>query len=86
MKRAVEAVDCGLRPRKIVALGAAMSSFAIAVAPDADLYEPEQLKDKPIAVTPFNGSNFTTLKMMEGFLAREHIKKRCVHRNLPSRA
>ena len=74
MKRAVEAVDCGLRPRKIVALGAAMSSFAIAVAPDADLYEPEQLKDKPIAVTPFNGSNFTTLKMMEGFLAREHIQ------------
>ena len=26
------------------------------------------LKDKPIAVTPNNGSEFTTLKMMEGFL------------------
>lgn len=74
LKRAVEAPDCGLRSRKIVALGAAMSKFAIVVAPDSEFYEPEQLKDKPIALTPFNGSNFTTLKMMEGFLSREHLK------------
>ena len=74
MKRAVEADAHGLRGRKIVALGASMSSFAIAVAPDSDVYEPEQLKDKAIAVTPNNGSNFTTLKMMEGFLTPEHIK------------
>lgn len=74
LKRAVEAADSGLRSRKIVALGAAMSKFAIVVAPDSDFYEPEQLKDQPIALTPFNGSNFTTLKMMEGFLAREHLK------------
>ncbi|MCH8198988.1 MAG: ABC transporter substrate-binding protein [Chloroflexi bacterium] len=74
MKRAVECEAEGLRPRKIVALGASMSSFAIVVAPDSGVYEPEQLKDKPIAVTPFNGSNFTTLKMLEGFLEMEHIK------------
>jgi NitT/TauT family transport system substrate-binding protein len=74
MKRAVEANSQGLRQRKIVALGASMSSFAIAVAPDSDVYEPEQLKDKAIAVTPNNGSNFTTLKMMEGFLTPEHIE------------
>jgi NitT/TauT family transport system substrate-binding protein len=74
MKRAVEADSEGLRQRKIVALGAAMSSFAIVVAGDSSLYEPEQLKDKEIAVTPNNGSNFTTLKMMEGFLTKEHIK------------
>lgn len=74
MKRAVEAASKGLRERKIVALGAAMSSFAIAVRPDSDVYEPEQLKDKEIAVTPNNGSNFTTLKMLEGFLEPEHIK------------
>jgi NitT/TauT family transport system substrate-binding protein len=73
MKRAVEADSAGLRRRKIVALGAAMSSFAIAVAPDSDAYEPEMLKDRPIAVTPNNGSHFTTLKIMEGFLAPEHI-------------
>jgi NitT/TauT family transport system substrate-binding protein len=74
MKRAVEASAQGLRRRKIVALGASMSSFAIVVAPDSRFYEPEMLKDQPIAVTPNNGSHFTTLKMMEGFLAQEHIK------------
>ena len=74
MKRAVEADSTGLRGRKIVALGASMSSFAIVVAGDSPLYEPEQLKDKAIAVTPNNGSHFTTLKMMEGFLSQEHIK------------
>jgi NitT/TauT family transport system substrate-binding protein len=74
MKRAVEAETLGIRGRKIVALGASMSSFAIVVAPDSKIYEPEQLKDKVIAVTPNNGSHFTTLKMMEGFLTPEHVK------------
>lgn len=74
MKRAVEANTQGLRPRKIVALGAAMSSFAVVVRADSKFYEPEMLKDVPIAVTPNNGSHFTTLKIMEGFLPKEHIK------------
>jgi NitT/TauT family transport system substrate-binding protein len=74
MKRAVEADAEGLRHRKIVALGASMSMFAIAVRPDSKFYEPEMLKDQPIAVTPNNGSHFTTLKMMEGFLEPKHIK------------
>src|SRR5258707_4826112 len=69
MKRPVEADRTGLRRRKIVALGASMSSFAIVVAADSKIYEPETLKDKEIAVTPNNGSHFTTLKLMEGFLA-----------------
>jgi NitT/TauT family transport system substrate-binding protein len=74
MKRAVEANTQGLRPRKIVALGAAMSSFAVVVRPDSKFYEPEMLKNVPIAVTPNNGSHFTTLKIMEGFLPKEHVK------------
>ncbi len=74
MKRAVEATSEGLRRRRIVALGAAMSSFAIAVSKDSRAYEPEQLKDQLIAVTPNNGSHFTTLKMIEGFLTPEHVK------------
>ena len=74
MKRAVEAECSGLRRRKIVALGASMSKFAIAVARDSRIYEPEMLKNKEIAVTPNNGSHFTTLKLMEGFLKPEHIK------------
>jgi NitT/TauT family transport system substrate-binding protein len=75
MKRAVEA-DCGgLRHRKIVALGASMSRFAIVVARDSEYYEPEMLKDREIAVTPNNGSEFTTLKMMEGFCEPAHVKR-----------
>jgi NitT/TauT family transport system substrate-binding protein len=74
MKRAVEATQTGHRPAKIVALGAAMSSFAIVAAPGSDIYEPEALKDKPIAVSPFNGSHFTTIKMIESFLKPENIQ------------
>jgi NitT/TauT family transport system substrate-binding protein len=73
MKRTVEAVQCGQRAAKIVALGAAMSKMAIITAPHSRIYEPEQLKDAPIAVSPFNGSHFTTLKMLEGFVKKAHI-------------
>ena len=75
MKRAVESTaEAGHRPAKIVALGSAMSSFAIVTGPNSRIYEPEQLKDKPIAVSPYNGSHFTTLKLLEGFLKREQIR------------
>ena len=74
MKRAVEADTSGLRRRKIVALGASMSKFAIAVMPTSKIYEPEMLKDKLISVTPNNGSHFTMLKMVEGFLEPQHVK------------
>ena len=73
MKRTVEAVSSGQRPAKIVALGAAMSKMAIVAAPDGAIYEPEALKDVPVAVSPFNGSHFTTLKMLEGFVDKQHI-------------
>jgi NitT/TauT family transport system substrate-binding protein len=74
MKRTVEALQCDQRPAKIVALGSAMSRMAIIVAPGSHIYEPEQLKDMPVAVSPFNGSHFTTLKMLEGFIEKEHIQ------------
>jgi len=75
MKRAVESnVESGHRAAKIVALGSAMSSFALVVDPRSGIYEPEQLKDRPVAVSPFNGSHFTTLKLLEGFLKRDQIK------------
>ena len=59
---------------KIVALGSAMSSFAIVTDPKLGIYEPEQLKNVEIGVSLFNGSHFTMLKMMEGFVKREEIK------------
>src|SRR3990170_2460533 len=46
MKRAVEAEKTGHRPAKIVALGSAMSTFAIVTDPKARIYEPEQLKNR----------------------------------------
>jgi NitT/TauT family transport system substrate-binding protein len=74
MKRAVDGELCGQRPAKIVALGAAMSKFAIVTAPQSGIFEPEQLKDTPVAVTIYNGSHFTTLKMLEGFLRKTDIQ------------
>ena len=75
MKRAVESnAGSGHRPAKIVALGSAMSTFALVADPKSRIYEPEQLKDKPIGVSPYNGSHFTTLKLLEGFLRREQIR------------
>src|SRR5262245_568 len=74
MKRAVEANSEGRRRRRIVALGASMSKFAIVVAKDSKIYEPEMLKDELISVTPNNGSHFTMLKMLEGFLEPQHVK------------
>ena len=75
MKRAVESnQENKLRTAKIVALGSAMSSFAIVVDPKSGIYEPEQLKNVPIAVSQYNGSHFTMLKMMEGFIKRDEIK------------
>src|SRR6202035_5219275 len=74
MKRAVEDDTSGLRGRKIVALGASMAKFAVGVSADSKFSEPEMLKDQPIAVTPNNGSHFTTLKIMEGFVEPQHIK------------
>jgi NitT/TauT family transport system substrate-binding protein len=74
MKRAVDGELCGQRPAKIVALGAAMSKFAIVTASNSGIFEPEQLKDRPVAVTIYNGSHFTTLKMLEGFLRKDDIK------------
>jgi NitT/TauT family transport system substrate-binding protein len=74
MKRAVDGELCGQRPAKIVALGAAMSKFAIVTHPTSGIFEPEQLKDTQVAVTIYNGSHFTTLKMLEGFLRKDEIK------------
>ena len=65
MKRAVESTtEKGHRPAKIVALGSAMSTFALVTDPKSGIYEPEQLKGKLIGVSPFNGSHFTTLKLL----------------------
>ena len=74
VKRSVDGEQSGQREAKIVALGSAMSKFAIVVGPNSDIYEPEQLANNEVAVTIFNGSHFTTLKMLEGFLRKDEIR------------
>jgi NitT/TauT family transport system substrate-binding protein len=74
VKRTVEAASSNQRAGKIVALGAAMSKMAIVTGPGSNIYEPEQLKNTPVAVSTFNGSHFTTLKMLEGFVKKEEIQ------------
>ncbi len=74
VKRTVEAASSNQRTGKIVALGAAMSKMAIVTGPNSSIYEPEQLKNTPVAVSTFNGSHFTTLKMLEGFIKKEEIQ------------
>jgi hypothetical protein len=51
-----------------------MSSCTIVTHPEKHIYEPEQLKNSPIAVRPFNGSYFTMLKMLECFLDGDQIE------------
>src|SRR2546423_9357798 len=75
MKRAVEAEKTGHRPAKIVALGSAMTTFAIVTDPKGRIYEPEPLKNKPIVVGPYNGTHFTTPKLHESFLTRVQITR-----------
>ena len=74
VKRSVDGSQTGQRGAKIVALGSAMSKFAIVVGPNSHVYEPEQLANEEVAVTIFNGSHFTTLKMLEGFLRKDEIR------------
>jgi len=63
----------GTGPPSIVALGSAMSTFAI-VRSHAGIFSPTA-QDVPLAVSQFNGSHFTMIKMMEGSKkARSEIK------------
>jgi NitT/TauT family transport system substrate-binding protein len=54
--------------RAIVAFGALM------VAPDSDVYTPQQLANKLIGVPYFAGTHYLALLMLERFLPRDSIK------------
>ncbi len=47
---------------------------AIVVRPDSDVYTPQQLANRTIAVPFFFGTHYLTLHMLEGFLTRDLIK------------
>ncbi len=47
---------------------------AIVVRPDSDVYTPQQLANRTVAVPFFFGTHYLTLHMLEGFLTRDLIK------------
>jgi NitT/TauT family transport system substrate-binding protein len=53
---------------------AAIVAGAVAVAPDSDIYTPQQLADKTIAVPFHAGTHYLTLQLLEGFVPRDMIK------------
>src|SRR6266702_822364 len=47
---------------------------ALAVAPDSDVYTPQQLANRTIGVPFYFGTHYIALHMLEGFLPRDMIK------------
>ncbi len=47
---------------------------AMVVAPDSDIYTPQQLANRSIGVPFYFGTHYIALHMLEGFLARDEIK------------
>ena len=75
MKRAVETIqEKNLRPPRSWRSARQCRASPSWSIRSSGIYEPEQLKNVPIAVSQYNGSHFTMLKMMEGFIKRDEIK------------
>ncbi len=53
---------------------AAIVAGAVAVRPDSDIYTPQQLANKTIAVPFHAGTHYLTLQLLEGFVPRDLIK------------
>jgi NitT/TauT family transport system substrate-binding protein len=53
---------------------AAIVAGAVAVPPDSDIYTPQQLANKTIAVPFHAGTHYLTLQLLEGFVPRDMIK------------
>ena len=53
---------------------ASIVAGAVAVAPDSDIYTPQQLANRTIAVPFHSGTHYLTMQLLEGFVPREMIK------------
>jgi len=53
---------------------ASIVAGAVAVPPDSDIYTPQQLANKTIAVPFHAGTHYLTLQLLEGFVPRDMIK------------
>jgi len=53
---------------------ASVVAGAVAVPPDSDIYTPQQLANRTIAVPFHAGTHYLTLQLLEGFVPRDMIK------------
>jgi len=53
---------------------ASIVAGAVAVPPDSDIYTPQQLANRTIAVPFHAGTHYLTLQLLEGFVPRDMIK------------
>ena len=53
---------------------ASIVAGAVAVPPDSEIYTPQQLANKTIAVPFHAGTHYLTLQLLEGFVPRDMIK------------
>ena len=67
----------------IVAKRPAVTVMGLYSAPGSSLYVPQDLRNKPVGVSFHNGSHYSALQMLEGFLERKEIN--LVHYSSPER-
>ena len=65
--------DSGVGCRQLGRRGSIVAG-AVAVAPDSDIYTPQQLANRTIAVPFHAGTHYLTLQLLEGFVPRDMIK------------
>ena len=53
---------------------ASVVAGAVAVRPDSDIYTPQQLANRTIAVPFHAGTHYLTLQLLEGFVPRDMVK------------
>jgi NitT/TauT family transport system substrate-binding protein len=66
--------DTGIEQGRQVGRRAIVAWTALVVAPDSDIYTPQQLAGKLVGVPYYFGTHYMALLMLEGFLPRDQIK------------
>jgi NitT/TauT family transport system substrate-binding protein len=67
------AQDTGVACRQL-GRRASVVAGAVAVRPDCDIYTPQQLANRTIAVPFHAGTHYLTLQLLEGFVPRDMVK------------
>lgn len=67
------AQDSG-RGGRIVTQRAAIASQAIFVRPDSDIFHPQSLRNRQVAVNFHHGSHYLAIQTLEGFIEPEQLK------------